>query len=842
MSSEQLVPGLALGGTRILGVELDFYGKDKRGRVWVPLSPGCHLLYGKNGVGKSTILRAIRAALTGDLSEEELGFGVRLFVSIDDHRPPIHVNSGQSESAEDWSNESDSPDGSFLDEDRLDEGDDFYADEEEHSPSFADIAHTVVEPVRPTYSLLTDDIFKGGWWRDEFAALSRSDELLERQLMFVPEYLQFEPECFEYQPIETIPLQQIRAAWLAYFTLERDFLWEGNGERPYHDRVMAFGAEALHQTYYCLSPRGKGEWGFSIAVRVESENTSKLLNIIRDEIESKRRQFHTDRGWSREQIDSGEVDPAFIEYSFESDFINNIGPLPALVGYDIPAYYFSQNPAVDCPFIPLGDWREPVITTASAIFPRLSFSRKPVSVVDLDSAFDLDLWNRQHIAEAFAEASTEEWTLEMARRITDSVEQELIVFGSADAEPTKHTLVKASANTVRASSQAYETHEYLLDEIVEGIADLGLGIDGLRTQLSSKLSDWIFGKGCCLEARDTHTRDWFPVSGLSPAQSAVLAIAVQLGEARATSDVVIAIGDEVDNGMHVLATKALYRFISDISDSSYLATHSPVSLSMPSLQRVHVRRKESGGIAIDRWTPSREFTTAAQILGVERTHLLSAISCWLIVEGEHDKAAFEVLLQSGFISDIGHGLTHIVASRGHLNAPAVLDSDLLLEFSDAPIIVMLDAAATDLDFSALHTKARDLEAEGLQPSKIVQRLGLEDSRLRLRPESRTLLSILNGAIRRRLVHRIHPVGLKKPDIIQYVPAISFGLSADWPTLFNEYRTANLQVSFKDWLRDAKQARISARAIREAFEDVSSLDDDLAAALMLIERASQSRPD
>jgi hypothetical protein len=247
-------------------------------------------------------------------------------------------------------------------------------------------------------------------------------------------------------------------------------------------------------------------------------------------------------------------------------------------------------------------------------------------------------------------------------------------------------------------------------------------------------------------------------------------------------------------------------------------------------------------MAINRWTPSQEFTKAAHVLGVERTHLLSAISCWLIVEGEHDKAAFDVLLQSGFVSDVGHGLTHIVASRGHRNAPAVLDSDLLLEFSDAPIIVMLDAAATDFDFSALHTKARDLEAEAIQPSKIVKMLSLEESRTPLRPESLTLLSILNGAIQRRLVHRIHPVGLKKPDIIQYVPATSFGLSGDWSTLFGEYKAANPQISFKEWLRDAKQARISVRTIREAFEEVSSLDDDLAAVLMLIGSVSQSQSD
>ena len=833
--TEQLYPGLAIGDTRIFGVELDFSGKDQRGRVWVPLNTGCHLLYGKNGVGKSTILQAIRAALTGDPSEEQLGFGVKLFVSIDDRRPPIHVVRDEPSAPDNGSDEPDSLENSLADEKDLDDDSDGQEDETE----FEDADDTEIWP-ETNYSLLTDDIFKGDWWRGEYAALERSDDLLEKQLLFVPEHLRFEPECLEYQPLADVPLQQIRAAWLTYFTLERETLWDGEGERPHLDHVLRFSAEALEQSYYCLSPRGSGEWQFSIAVRVESENTTKFRNLLKDDIESRRRQFYSELCWSREEIDSGKVDAAYVEHSFTTEFLNNVGPLPALIGYDVPAYYFGKDPASDCPFVSLGDWRAPVITTANAVFPISSYARMPVSVVSLESAFDLESWNRQKVAGTLAESSTEDWSLEISRSITDSEVQEVIEIGSPNLEPTVHTVVKASSNTVRVSSRTYESHEYLLDQIVEGVSVLDLGIDGLRTHLSNKSSDWIFGAGCRLEVRDVHTKDWFPVSGLSPAQRAVLSIAVQLGEARTNSDVVIAVGDEIDNGMHVLATKALYRYISNISDSSYLATHSPVSLSMLSLMRVHVRRDESGGIAINRWTPSREFATAANMLGLERTHLLSAISCWLVVEGEHDKAAFEVLLQSGFISDVGHGLTHIVASRGHLNAPAVLDSDLLLEFSDAPIIVILDAAATDLDFSGLHTKARDLEAEGLQPSKIVQTMGLEDSRPRLRPESRTLLSILNGAIRRRLVHRIHPVGLKKPDIIQYVPATSFGLSADWSTLFNEYRAANLQISFKDWLRDVKQARISARAIREAFEEVSSLDDDLAAVLMLIERVSQAQ--
>ena len=49
-----------------LGIEIIFIGEDDpRGSVWINFNETVSLLYGKNGVGKSTILNAITAFIEG---------------------------------------------------------------------------------------------------------------------------------------------------------------------------------------------------------------------------------------------------------------------------------------------------------------------------------------------------------------------------------------------------------------------------------------------------------------------------------------------------------------------------------------------------------------------------------------------------------------------------------------------------------------------------------------------------------------------------------------------------------------------------------------------------------
>ena len=54
-----------------LGIEIIFTGEDDpRGSIWIEFSEALSLLYGKNGSGKSTILKAIIAFFEGRSLEE----------------------------------------------------------------------------------------------------------------------------------------------------------------------------------------------------------------------------------------------------------------------------------------------------------------------------------------------------------------------------------------------------------------------------------------------------------------------------------------------------------------------------------------------------------------------------------------------------------------------------------------------------------------------------------------------------------------------------------------------------------------------------------------------------
>lgn len=824
---DQLIPGIALSGTRLIGMELDFTGIDERGRVWIPLNAGTHLIYGKNGVGKSTILRALRAALTAEESEESLGFAVRLFVAIDDPRPPVHMGVGMDE----FDSTEDADDDIDLDQDDgLDDQDfDFESVEEntEDDPSLK-ILEAELDQRAPDYELLTDALFQGEWWRGECATLQKSDELHEIQEMFLDNNWKFEPAAVEWQPVGSIPLPQIRAAWLAYFWMEAESLWDGFPERDIigeenqvrcgAEQLTKFLREAALQSYYCLRPQGSGKWECSIAVKIESDNTSKLLKLVTTCIEDERSLYYQMKlGESEPQSPTEYVDKTFIDHTMQTEFFNNVGPLPALLDWNKPAWFSRYHEDYDCPFIYLSDWRSQPVVTADSIFPSYFGIKKSFSYVSLDSTFDLNNWNRKKLTESFSRSSHHSWQVNISRTFTD---------------------VNNSVNKTTTESVALANYQLLLDDIVTSLAELNMGFDALRPVLSDNIGDWLAGNASQLHARDSNTKTWFPITGLSPAQKEILSIATQLVDAKSIGDFVIATGDEIDSGLHATGIKKLYSYLERSLDCAYLASHSPLALSVPNIPRLHVQRGEAGNISVKHWTPSNDFAAAAEVLGVEKVHLLSAITCWVVVEGEHDKVAMEVLLSSHLTLSSSVGLANVVACRGHQDTAAVLDANLLLTFSDAPIVVVLDAAGKDLDFAALHEKARLLEIEGIKPEQIIRQLGLESIEDRLRPETRTLLAILNGSIRKRVVSRIRTTALRRPDIIQYLPPAALGLDGTWDNLYTEYKTSRSQNSFKDWLRSTKGAQISVRSIRAGFEDLESIADDLSRIVALIVNTTQ----
>ena len=92
--------GLITNGVRLIGVEILFpYPQDTRGRIWIPLNNGPHVLYGKNGVGKSTIVSALNSAFSG-IAISGKRITVDLFLEILDDEEIIIDNSIEDDEVE----------------------------------------------------------------------------------------------------------------------------------------------------------------------------------------------------------------------------------------------------------------------------------------------------------------------------------------------------------------------------------------------------------------------------------------------------------------------------------------------------------------------------------------------------------------------------------------------------------------------------------------------------------------------------------------------------------------------------------------------------------------------
>ena len=796
--SDMLRPsGIALKSARLLGVELAFV-KDTRGRVWVPLSPGSHLIYGRNGSGKSTLLRALLAALSGDTSEDDLGFQVRLFVEISDK--PIGVETVE-----------------FVDDDDSD-----------------DETDVVTSEVRIDRSIIVEEISKGEWWSDPYTpAIDNETEFAE-----IIKWLSGDDVVLDEVPIGSlwneqlgVSLTQARTAWLAYH-LQSNKLWDEEGsDREGWNDARDLIREAASQEVYCLRPRGSGRWALSCAVSTESAVASRVVDYIRRDYKRKHAEFHRDRlGWSDDQISTGATHESFEDESCESEFLGHLGPIAALISWDAPpSTQWSEHQQIS-PYLEIQDWRSNPIIEWPWLFGRSFSDRKAdVAIVDLNAPVNLDDWNRRHVSDAFSSYSSQSWNFSISRDVLESHSMMARVAGDTLEPEHEVTFVDRAENKSDFRSSGLLEYQLLLDQVAADAARFGIGIDGVRYKLSDDVKKWLFGEGCSLEVRSQVTGSWFPIVGLSPAQRAVLTVLLKVRDAREKGDVVLCLGDEIDAGLHVSALRTLYRYLKEECDVAYLSSHSPVVLSLPDHRRLLVRNSTGRPVEILEWKPDPDFTAASEVLGVDKSHLLSAVTCWVIVEGEHDIAAFSALLDdpTDYTSSI-----RILPARGHMNTHNVLNCEAIFNYSDVPIVVVLDGAS-EIDFLNLQAKVRELSREGFSGRIIVDKLIRPISKAGLKPETQTLLSILTGAIGSERHKRLHLIGLKERDIIQYLPPSQLGLSGTWESLFTEYRATSSTLTFKDWLRQHHSVQISAKLIKEWFTNLDQVPPDLARAVSTI---------
>ena len=302
--------------------------------------------------------------------------------------------------------------------------------------------------------------------------------------------------------------------------------------------------------------------------------------------------------------------------------------------------------------------------------------------------------------------------------------------------------------------------------------------------------------------------------------------------------------DEPEAGLHPVAVDGIAEALSSLSQSVpiFIATHSPRLLAGSDRLLHHVTRDPTGITQVQPFQESRrrDLTTMGELLGCTATDLLHLYSVFLAVEGEHDRIALETI----FGAEWEQCRTRFLPMRGAQSAPTIPAIELLLEFTTAYIVIVLDNAR-ETDLLNIWEDARRL-AESGNTTEANRRLGSIDPHS-LTPEERYFLQAAKSAISRNVSSRIELYGLSKRDIITYLEPTSFGLSSSWDELEQEYESYRAGIKspggkpgetlgFKKWLSKKKNGTINKRTVAKAAQEASdSPDPELTELLSLCRR-------
>lgn len=384
--------------------------------------------------------------------------------------------------------------------------------------------------------------------------------------------------------------------------------------------------------------------------------------------------------------------------------------------------------------------------------------------------------------------------------------------------------------TLRIASGAPRILAELADKASSTFEALFLDAPPLDLRLTPVMS-WPSGPALEWVALDTSSLEWVSIDDLSEAQRrwAVAAIDNALRSLDpSTSPVII---DEPEQALHSTATAHLGRGLRDLALTNdipiLVASHSTDLIGLSDVVLSHVYRDQSGRTDVQDLTEATRLGVdeAAEELGIAPSGLLQLRRLFLFVEGHHDIAVLEVLFGDLFDSN-GVQLLPLGGTR---QLATVTDSRFLFTFTDAEILIVLDHVQNDR-WSGGWAEAKGLFEAG-KAEEASKRLSLLERQADSAEEAQ-LGSFLRAAVDLGKTHRLHVLGLQRPDIIFYLPADSFVDAGDWSRLGADYQAERKMASgppedFKAWLRRKHGSRISTSTIKKAAKRLDHPPDELA---------------
>ena len=365
-----------------------------------------------------------------------------------------------------------------------------------------------------------------------------------------------------------------------------------------------------------------------------------------------------------------------------------------------------------------------------------------------------------------------------------------------------------------------------------------LAISDLRIELERDLGLWIFDKPGVLEAYDERSETWIPVSSTSKATQRIIGMALRIhSDIRATSEVVIAVGDEIDQGLHSSAINGLYKMLSNSVQTCFVATHSSVALSAKLGDRLHVHRGANGAVLLSPISNLDFLSTSASNFGVRVNELIGMIDLVVAVEGLHDKLVLEHFIRLD--ERLSSSNILIISMTGVNNATNLVDANFLLSFTDLRILVVADNTSKS-DLHETWQATSELLQSGKSSLKLAKalRARADDLRKQRWHEQHCMVELLAVATEGDLLHRLRMSGHGYMDIEMLLDPKFFGLDKNWSELeaeFDQYKVDvnSVRKNFKDFLRsiysvsiDLKTIEIALSMTRETPQGIKSVIDDI----------------
>jgi hypothetical protein len=306
---------------------------------------------------------------------------------------------------------------------------------------------------------------------------------------------------------------------------------------------------------------------------------------------------------------------------------------------------------------------------------------------------------------------------------------------------------------------------------------------------------------------------------------------VDLHQGQLPSSALAAALDEPEEALHPGATEYLLQALqakaNTVGGPVIVASHSPQVLGLPAARLLHVDRDKDGSAVVTELTEtlSGDLDDVAVRLGLRRVDLLQLYRVFLVVEGLHDSTVLEAL----FPGHWERNRIRLLHMRGTRHVLDIAASEIIRDFSDAHVVVLLDDVATGIVEGIQHALDHAKEGRGAEARKQLKSLESKAGhaeRKAIELTGQFLSSPFDITVR----------GLVERDIIEYLDPAAFGLSEDWPALRKQHRAdRDAKPDFKGWLREAHGARINERTLRTGAEELASPPSELEAIHLLCTR-------